>query len=384
VEVRTDRPAGRAVERAVAEVAAGRPVVLVEEIAGAADGQVCGHLVLAAEHTTPERLAFLVRYTSGFVCVALPDADADRLDLPAMTAPGRGLRDTAFTVTVDAAEGITTGISAVDRASTIRLLAEPGTAAGDLRRPGHVVPVRARDGGVLRRAGTAEAVVDLARLAGLRPVGVAAGLVDDDGTLTGRRGVEDFCAAHGLASVRIADLVDHRRLQQRRVSAVAEARLPTRHGVFRAVGFDDAGSGAEHVALVLGDLARGEDLLVHVHTECLAGDVFGSLGCRCGERLDAALAAVAREGRGVVLYLRADDAGGGALLPGLRGVGAALSPGRHAPARRAGLAAQVLAGLGVRAVRLVDDDAADARDLTAHGIRVVRPAQTGAAAEVAL
>jgi 3,4-dihydroxy 2-butanone 4-phosphate synthase/GTP cyclohydrolase II len=347
-----------AVDRALAEVAAGRPVVLVDDDGGT--GEVRGHLVLAAETATPELVAFLVRHTSGFLCVALPDADADRLDLPAMTAPGRGLRDTAFTVTVDAAEGISTGISAVDRARTVRLLAEPGTVAADLRRPGHVVPVRARDGGVLRRPGTAEAVVDLSRLAGLRPVGVAAGLVDDDGALTGPAGIEDFCTAHGLAAVRTADLVASRRVRERQVTALAEARIPTRHGVFRAVGFEDLHTGAEHVALVLGDPSGAADVLVHVHTECLAGDVFGSLGCRCGDRLDAALAAVAREGRGVVLYLRPDEAGGGTVLPA-----------QH-PRRRAGLASQVLADLGVRAVRLLDEDPADARELDGSGIAVRR------------
>jgi 3,4-dihydroxy 2-butanone 4-phosphate synthase/GTP cyclohydrolase II len=196
-------------------------------------------------------------------------------------------------------------------------------------------------------------------------VGIAAGLVDDlDGTLTGGAGVAEFCAAHGLAAVRTAELVTYRRVRERQVAALAEARIPTRHGVFRAVGFEDLNTGAEHVALVLGDVtggAVGAGVLVHVHTECLAGDVFGSLGCRCAERLDTALAAVAREGRGVVLYLRPDDAGGGAVLPA-----------QH-PRRRAGLAAQVLTDLGVRAVRLVDEDPGDARELAGDGIRVVRP-----------
>ena len=349
-----------AVDGALAEVAAGRPIVVLGD-GGDAEGEPRAELVLAAATVTPELLAFAVRHTSGFVCVALPASRADQLDLPPMTAGGGGTTGSAFTVTVDAADGAGTGISATDRAHTIRLLADPGTGPAALRRPGHVVPVRVDGAGVLGHAGCAEAAVDLARLAGLPPAAAVCRLVNDDGTVAGRADVETFCARHGILTLHVRDLVRYRRTRERQVTAGAEARIPTSHGVFRAVGFADLHSGAEHVALVLGDPAGGGVVPVGVHTECLAGDVVGSLRCRCRARLDGALEAVAREGGGVVLYLRPEEPGG--VLGTLQAHGTRSA--------RPGLAGQLLGDLGVRAVRLLDDDAGLAAELQECGLDVV-------------
>src|SRR6266508_4302397 len=276
------------IEQAVADVAAGKPVIVVDD----ADRENEGDLIFAAQQATPELLAFTVRHTSGFICAPMTEAECDRLELPPMHHTNQDRRGTAYTVTVDAREGISTGISAADRAHTIRTLAAPSTTAADLARPGHVVPLRARPGGVLRRAGHTEAAVDLAQLAGLRP----------------------FAELHDLSLISIADLIAHRRRTEVCVDRVAEARIPTDHGVFRAVGYRAAFDGGEHVALVYGDLGDGHDVLVRVHSECLTGDVLGSLRCDCGPQLRAALARVAEEGRGVVLYVRGHEGRGIGLM----------------------------------------------------------------------
>ncbi|MBB4961705.1 bifunctional 3,4-dihydroxy-2-butanone-4-phosphate synthase/GTP cyclohydrolase II [Micromonospora polyrhachis] len=365
------------IEQAIADMAAGRPVVVVDD----ADRENEGDLIFAAERATPELLAFMVRYTSGYICAPLTEEDCDRLELPPMYHTNQDRRGTAYTVTVDAREGVSTGISAADRAHTIRLLADPATSPIDLARPGHVVPLRAKAGGVLRRPGHTEAAVDLARLAGLRPAGVLCELVNDDGTMMRLPDLEKFSTAHGLTLISIADLIAHRRHTEKQVEQVAEARLPTPHGVFRAHGYRAEHDPAEHVALVYGDLGDGQDVLVRVHSECLTGDVFGSLRCDCGPQLDAALARVAEEGRGVVLYVRGHEGRGIGLLHKLQAyqlqdlgrdtVDANLDLGLPADARDYGTGAQILYDLGVRSMRLLTNNPAKRAGLEGYGLTVV-------------
>jgi 3,4-dihydroxy 2-butanone 4-phosphate synthase/GTP cyclohydrolase II len=367
------------IERAVADIAAGKAVVVVDD----EDRENEGDLIFAAEKATPELLAFMVRYTSGYVCVPLDEADCDRLDLPPMYHTNQDRRGTAYTVTVDARNGVTTGISATDRAHTIRLLADPDAVADSFNRPGHVVPLRAKEGGVLRRPGHTEAAVDLARLAGLRPAGVLCELVSqkDEGDMARREELEVFAADHDLALITIADLIAYRRRNEKQVVRVAEARIPTAHGTFRAVGYDSLLDGIEHIALVYGDIEDGEDLLVRVHSECLTGDVFGSLRCDCGPQLDAAMAVVAAEGRGVVLYVRGHEGRGIGLLHKLQAyqlqdagadtVDANLALGVPADARDYGTGAQILCDLGIKSMRLLTNNPAKRVGLEGYGLRVV-------------
>jgi 3,4-dihydroxy 2-butanone 4-phosphate synthase/GTP cyclohydrolase II len=364
------------VARAVADIAAGRPVIVVDD----ADRENEGDLIFAAEMATPELVAFMVRHTSGYICVPLPGAECDRLDLPPMYANNQDKRGTAYTVTVDAREGVSTGISAADRARTIRLLAGADSTPADFSRPGHVVPLRAKDGGVLRRPGHTEAAVDLARLAGLRPAGVLCEIVNDDGSMARLPQLAVFAAEHDLTMVSIAELIAYRRRTEVQVLRVAETRLPTRHGMFRAVGYCAALDGAEHIALVAGDIGDGEDVLVRVHSECLTGDVFGSLRCDCGPQLDAALAAVAAEGRGVVLYMRGHEGRGIGLLhklqayqlqdTGVDTVDANLELGLPADARDYGTGAQILVDLGIRSMRLLSNNPAKRAGLEGYGLRI--------------
>jgi len=367
------------IERALADIAAGRPVVVVDD----EDRENEGDLIFAAEKATPELLAFMVRYTSGYICVALTGADCDRLDLPPMYHTNQDQRGTAYTVTVDAKEGVTTGISAADRAHTIRLLADPDARPGDFTRPGHVVPLRAKEGGVLRRPGHTEAAVDLARLAGLRPAGVLCEIVSqkNEGDMARRDELEVFAAEHELQLITIADLIAYRRRFEKQVERVAEARIPTRHGTFRAVGYDSLLDGMEHIAMVYGEIGDGEDILVRVHSECLTGDVFGSLRCDCGPQLDAALQRVAEEGRGIVLYIRGHEGRGIGLMHKLQAyqlqdaghdtVEANLALGMPADARDYGTGAQILADLGVRSMRLLTNNPAKRAGLEGYGLRVV-------------
>jgi 3,4-dihydroxy 2-butanone 4-phosphate synthase/GTP cyclohydrolase II len=373
-----DVPTFGTVEQALADIAAGRAVVVVDD----ADRENEGDLIFAAQLATPQLLAFMVRYTSGYVCVPLTEAECDRLELPPMCQPNQDRRGTAYTVTVDAREGVTTGISAADRAHTIRLLADPATRPVDLSRPGHVVPLRARPGGVLQRPGHTEAAVDLARLAGLRPAGVLCELVNDDGTMMRVPQLGRFCATHGLTMITIADLVSYRRTQERQVQRVAQARIPTPHGVFQAAGYRTTVDATEHVALVYGELGDGRDVLVRVHSECLTGDVFGSLRCDCGPQLQAALARVAAEGRGVVLYLRGHEGRGIGLIHKLQAyqlqddgrdtVDANLELGLPADARDYGIGAQILYDLGVRTMRLLTNNPAKRAGLEGYGLQVLR------------
>jgi 3,4-dihydroxy 2-butanone 4-phosphate synthase/GTP cyclohydrolase II len=365
--------------KAVADIADGRPVVVVDD----ENRENEGDLIFAAEKATPELLAFMVRYTSGYICVPLTEGDCDRLDLPPMYHTNQDRRGTAYTVTVDAREGVSTGISAADRAHTIRLLADPDSKPTDFTRPGHVVPLRAKEGGVLRRPGHTEAAIDLARMAGLRPAGVLCEIVSqkDEGDMARRDELEVFAAEHDLQLISIADLIMYRRRHEKQVVRVGEARIPTAHGSFRGVGYDSVLDGIEHIALVYGDLADGEDVLVRVHSECLTGDVFGSLRCDCGPQLDAALEAVALEGRGVVLYMRGHEGRGIGLThklqayqlqdDGLDTVDANLALGVPADARDYGQGAQILVDLGVKSMRLLTNNPAKRSGLDGYGLTIV-------------
>jgi 3,4-dihydroxy 2-butanone 4-phosphate synthase/GTP cyclohydrolase II len=325
----------------------------------------------------------MVRYTSGYICVALTGDDCDRLELPPMYHTNQDKRGTAYTVTVDAREGVTTGISAADRARTIRLLADPDAKSVDLVRPGHVVPLRAKEGGVLRRPGHTEAAVDLARLAGLPPAGVLCEIISakDDGDMARRDELEVFAAEHRLALITIADMIAYRRRFEKQIERVAEARIPTCHGDFRAVGFDSVLDGLEHIALVRGEIGDGADVLVRMHSECLTGDIFGSLRCDCGTQLDAALAAVAAEGRGVVVYIRGHEGRGIGLMHKLQAyqlqeagadtVDANLALGMPADARDYGTGAQILVDLGVRSMRLLTNNPTKRTALEGYGLEIV-------------
>jgi len=372
------------IERAVADIAAGKAVVVVDD----EDRENEGDLIFAAEKATPELVAFMVRYTSGYLCVPLTGEDCDRLGLPPMYSTNQDKRGTAYTVTVDARDGIGTGISASDRAATMRMLADPATGAGDFTRPGHVVPLRALEGGVLRRPGHTEAAVDLARMADLRPAGVLCEIVSqkDEGEMARTEELRVFADEHELSLISIADLIAWRRRHEKQVQRVAEARIPTPHGEFRAVGFESLFDGIEHVALVRGDLGTpggtddGEDVLVRVHSECLTGDVFGSLRCDCGTQLDAALAAVAAEGRGVVLYMRGHEGRGIGLMHKLQAyqlqdagsdtVDANLALGLPADSRDYGTGAQILVDLGVRSMRLLTNNPAKRAGLDGYGLHI--------------
>jgi 3,4-dihydroxy 2-butanone 4-phosphate synthase / GTP cyclohydrolase II len=373
------------IERAVADIKAGKAVVVVDD----ADRENEGDLIFAAELATPELLSFMIRYTSGYICVPLVEAECDRLDLPPMHHTNGDHFRTAFTVTVDAREGVTTGISAYDRAHTIRMLADPKSAAGDFVRPGHVLPLRAREGGVLRRPGHTEAAVDLARLAGLTPAGVLCEIVSQkvDGEMARADELRVFAEDHDLTMITIADLIAYRRRMEKHVVRVARATIPTPHGDFTAFGFDSLLDGIEHIALVIGGIGEdddprvGEDVLVRVHSECLTGDVFASLRCDCGPQLDAALAAVAAEGRGVVLYMRGHEGRGIGLLHKLQAyqlqeagadtVDANLALGLPADARDYGIGAQILVDLGVRSMRLLTNNPDKRAGLEGYGLTVV-------------
>jgi 3,4-dihydroxy 2-butanone 4-phosphate synthase/GTP cyclohydrolase II len=371
------------VDDAIAAIAAGRAVIVVDD----QDRENEGDLIFAAELVTPELVALMVRYTSGFICVPMEETDADRLELPPMYHVNQDRRGTAYTVTVDAREGVGTGISAADRAHTIQTLADPTTNAGDLSRPGHVVPLRAKPGGVLRRPGHTEATVDLARLAGLRPVGALCELVNDDGTMMRLPELAIFAKQHDLVLISIADLIAYRRRTDRQVHRAVEARLPTEFGTFRAFGYQTTYDGtgnvpaSDQIALVYGDLGDGEDVLVRVHSECLTGDVFASVRCDCGPQLHASMKAVADEGRGVVLYMRGHEGRGIGLVHKLQAyqlqdqgrdtVDANLDLGLPADARDYGTGAQILCDLGVRTMRLLTNNPAKRAGLEGYGLEIL-------------
>ncbi|MBX6371334.1 MAG: bifunctional 3,4-dihydroxy-2-butanone-4-phosphate synthase/GTP cyclohydrolase II [Acidothermus sp.] len=374
------RPEGRptfdSIERAIAEIAAGRPVIVVDD----ENRENEGDLVAAASKATPELIAFMVKHTSGVLCVPMEGAILDRLGLPPMTIRNEDPKRTAYTVSVDARFGITTGISAADRAHTIKVLADSATEPYELTRPGHVFPLRAVDGGVLRRPGHTEAAVDLARLAGLTPAGVISEIVEDDGSMARLPSLLRFAAEHHLAIISIADLILYRRRTEKTVERVAATSLPTPEGEWRAFGYRSLLDETELVALVMGEVRDAEDVLVRAHSECLTGDVFGSLRCDCGPQLAASMAMIAAERSGVIVYIGGHEGRGIGLLDKLRAyelqdagldtVDANLHLGLPADARDYGAAAQVLADLGVKSIRLLTNNPAKQAGLEAWGVRV--------------
>ena len=363
------------VDRAIKDIAAGRPVLVVDD----ENRENEGDIIFAASLATPELLAFMIRYTSGVICMPMREAELDRLNLPQMTSHNTEQHRTAFTVSVDAKDGISTGISAADRATTIRKLVDPATTAADLLRPGHVFPLRYTEGGVLRRAGHTEAAVDLARLAGLPEAGVLCEVVNDDGTMARLPELRAFADTHDLALISIEQLIEYRRRTERQLSRQAQTRIPNAYGQWQAFGYRHEIDGTEFIALVLGDV-HAESVLTRLHSECLTGDVFGSLRCDCGAQLDAAMAAIAAEGRGVVLYLRGHEGRGVGLLSKLQAyelqdagadtVDANLELGLPADAREYSAGAQMLADLGVRSVRLLTNNPAKVTGLAGCGVDI--------------
>ena len=365
------------VHAAIAAVGRGEIVIVVDD----EDRENEGDLIMAAEAVSPEKLAFFLRHTSGVICASLTGDRLDALELPLMVDDNQEGQGTAFTVTVDLADGITTGISAADRAATIRALADPAALAGDFVRPGHVFPLRSREGGVLKRAGHTEAAVDLARLAGCAPAGVLSEVVTPDHQAMARGpDLRRLARQHDLPIVSVAALVRHRLRSERLVRPMAEARVPTRHGAFTCHAWESLVDGIEHLAFVRGDVRDGEPVLVRVHSECLTGDVFGSHRCDCGAQLDDSMRAIAAEGRGVVVYLRGHEGRGIGLAHKLMAynlqdgghdtVDANLALGLPVDTREYGIGAQILAGLGVRRMRLMTNNPAKFRGLSGYGLEI--------------
>jgi 3,4-dihydroxy 2-butanone 4-phosphate synthase/GTP cyclohydrolase II len=366
------------IEEAVAAMAAGRMVVVVDD----EDRENEGDLIIAAEHATPEAMGFFVRHTSGLICASITNARADQLDLPLMVERNTEAQRTAFTVTVDYRIGTTTGISAQDRSVTARALVDARTRPEDLARPGHLHVLRARDGGVLKRAGHTEASVDLARMAGLTPAGVLCEIVTEDGMEMARRDdLEAFAATHGLPLITIADLIRYRRQKERLVRRTAEARLPTEYGEFRCIAYQNVLDGETHLAFVMGEPAGEENVLVRVHSECLTGDVFGSRRCDCGAQLHAALRNIAEHGIGVVVYLRGHEGRGIGIAHklqayelqdgGLDTVDANVELGLPVDSREYGIGAQILVDLGVTTMRLMTNNPAKRGGLEGYGLQIV-------------
>ncbi|TDE94079.1 3,4-dihydroxy-2-butanone-4-phosphate synthase [Occultella glacieicola] len=370
------------VTRAAAEIAAGRPVVVVDD----EDRENEGDLIFAAAAATPELLAMTVRHSSGIICAPMPAAHADRLGLPLMVERTEDPLRTAFTVSVDARAGVSTGISAADRARTLRLLAGTDTTAADLTRPGHVFPLRARPGGVLERRGHTEAAVDLMALAGQPEVGVLVELVHDDGTMMRGPALRAFADARGLAMISIEALAAHRLATTPPLEITEPVRLPTRHGEFTALAVRESDPvigpvpGAEHLVLVRGDVTGPDPVLVRVHSECVTGDVLGSRRCDCGPQLEESLARIDREGHGVLVLLRGHEGRGIGLTEKLRAyalqeagrdtVDANLDLGLPVDARSFAVVPRILAHLGVRSVRLLTHNPAKAQALRAGGVVV--------------
>ncbi len=363
------------IETAIEAMAQGRPVLVVDD----EDRENEGDIIFAADAATPELMGLTVRLGSGVICVAMTGEELDRLALPPMTAINEDSKGTAYSISVDAATGITTGISAADRARTARLLADPATVRGDLARPGHVFPLRARNGGVLVRRGHTEAAVDLCRLAGRAPAGVICEVVEEDGSMSRLPSLRRLADERGCPLVSIADLVEHRRRTEALIEHVVTTRLPTAAGEFVAHGFRSGVDGSEHVALVHGDITSGTPL-VRVHSECLTGDVFDSLRCDCGPQLEAAQRAIVEAGAGVVVYVRGHEGRGIGLVDKLRAyaaqdegadtVDANSELGLPVDARDYTHAAQVLRELGVTRIRLLSNNPAKVEALAALGIEI--------------
>src|SRR5881227_1977140 len=364
------------IEEAIEDIRNGKFVVVVD----AADRENEGDLTIAAEFATPEAINFMATHGRGVICLCLTEQRCDELQLRTLASSRESRLGTAYTTTIDAREGITTGVSAADRAHTIAVAIDDSTTPHDLIEGGHILPLRARAGGALQRAGQTEAAVDLARLAGLNPSGVICEIMNDDGTMARVDDLVPYCERHGLKMITVADLVEYRRRHEKLVERGASVRLPTEYGEFEAVAFREKLTGKAHVALVKGDVDGAENVLVRVHSECLTGDVFHSLRCDCGEQLEQALAQIDAEGRGVLLYMAQEGRGIGLLNKlrayelqeqGLDTVEANLELGFPADARDYGIGNQILADLGLTTIRIITNNPKKLVGIDGFGLTVV-------------
>jgi 3,4-dihydroxy 2-butanone 4-phosphate synthase / GTP cyclohydrolase II len=373
---RSEMPPFARIEEAIGDVREGKLVVVVD----APDRENEGDLVIAAQFATPEAINFMATHGRGLICLALTEERCADLALKQMTHNNETPYETAFTISIEAREGVTTGISAADRAHTIQVAIDPTKRAGDLVQPGHVFPLKARPGGVLQRAGQTEAAVDLARLAGLNPAGVICEIMNEDGTMARVPDLVGYCERHRLRMITVSDLIEYRRRTEKLVERAVAVRLPTGYGEFTAVAFREVLTGKQHVALVKGDVAGRENVLVRVHSECLTGDVFHSLRCDCGEQLEHAMARIEEEGSGVVLYMAQEGRGIGLLNKlkayelqenGYDTVDANLELGFPADLREYGIGSQILADLGLSTIRILTNNPRKITGIEGFGLRVV-------------